>query len=112
MYDFKIHFTPVKPTTSLVCIKAVYVSGICIVAKNSKFGDFYFSKYIKSIQGKFKHVCGSVRYPYLNTQGKKVILQITNFPVYPSLDNIYQNSLGEIGLEFLQHITIKDVKHV
>lgn len=109
MYTFEIHFNQVKETTPLVCIQSVYVSNICIVAKNNKVGGFYFSKYITSKKGTFKHICGSVRYPHLNTESK-VILEIKNFPTYPSLDNPYQDSLGAKGLEFLQHIILKDIK--
>ena len=112
MYNFEIHFNQIKPTTPLVCIKAVYISGICVVAKNSKFGNFYFSKYIKKLKGKFKQTCGSNKYPYLNAENKKVVLQITNFPIYPVLDNVYQHSLGEKGIEFLQHITIKNIENI
>jgi hypothetical protein len=109
MYSFEIEFNRIKMDTELVAHQSIYVSGICILAKNNKFGGFYFSKYIKSKVGKFHNVCGSNRYPSLQPIKDKVLLKIEGFPRNPTIDNPYEKSLGESGLEYIKHIQIKNI---
>lgn len=100
MYSFQIEFQQYKQTNpTLENIQAVFVSGICIVSKNDKFGKFYFAKCVKNVSGRFKHVAGSERYPTLYPQTKSVVLTIKGFKKYPVLAvNEYQS-----------HIQIKNI---
>lgn len=109
MYSFEIEFNRIKRDNILYCHRAIYVSGICIVAKNDKFGNFYFSKYIKKRIGNFLNVCGSNQYPELCPAKNKVTLYIHNFPKFPTLNNPYEKSLGDSGWEFIEHIKIKNI---
>jgi hypothetical protein len=87
MYNFEIVFEKHKRTSpTLQDIQSIYVSGICICAKNNKFGKFYFNeRYIKNVSGKFYHVAGSVRYPILFPQSDKVVISVRDFPRKPDL---------------------------
>lgn len=109
MYSFEIEYNKVKIDIYLLEHQSLYVSGICIVAKNDKYGQFYFSKYIKEKEGMFRNVCGSNRYPSLQPRGSKVILKIEDFPKYPVINNPYEKSLREKGLEYIKHIMIKNI---
>lgn len=54
MCSFDIVFKKyIRTSPELQDIKSIYVSGICIMAKNSKVGDFYISKYIDNIEKQF-----------------------------------------------------------
>ncbi len=96
-YSFVIDFKKfVRKSPVLEDVQAIYVSGICIVAKNSKYGDFYKSKYVKEVKGKFAYGAGShsspILYPIKDTQ-----IIVHNFPKEPKLD------FDKIDIEFKSH---------
>jgi len=100
MYNFDIVFSEYQTkNVFLEDIQRLCVSGICIVAKNDKFGGFYFSKYIDKRIGNFRNVCGSNNYPTLKPQRKNVILHIKNFPHAPVLETT----------QYQPHIMIKNI---
>jgi hypothetical protein len=85
-YSFVINFRKyIRKIPQLEDVKAIYVSGVCIIAKNSKYGDFYKSKYVKQVKGKFAYGAGShaspILYPTKDTQ-----IIVHNFPKKPELD--------------------------
>jgi hypothetical protein len=98
-YNFEIHFERYQQTSCLNDVRAIYVSGICIAAKNQKFGKPYISKYVKNVLGAFLFVAGSERYPTLYPKNKAVVLTLEGFPHYPVLN----------VTEHQTHITIKNV---
>ncbi len=73
MYSFELHFESYKRLPGcLEDTRRVYVSNICIVAKNNKYHQFYFSDYVTKMKGKFEPVTGSHNYPQLsNTNAKE-----------------------------------------
>lgn len=85
-YSFEIHFDKYNRTTCLSDMRRIVVSGITIVAKNNKVGGLYFSKYVKSRNGNFSKVAGSIAYPILFTSCDKVVLKIEDFPKPPILE--------------------------
>lgn len=86
-YSFKLVFKKyLRKSPSLQDVRSIYVSDICIVAKNSKHGGFYFSKYVSKITGKFHYAAGSVRYPILFPIKDKVVIQVEGFPKKPILE--------------------------
>lgn len=96
-YNFKIVFKKYFRTSpTLQDVRSVYVSDICIVAKNSKHAQFYFSKYVSRLAGKFSNVAGSVRYPILYPIKNKVTIHVENFPKKPILEefNEHQNFIS------------------
>lgn len=98
MYSFDIVFSDYETqSVFLDDVQRVYVSGVCIIAKNQKFGGLYFSKYIAKRIGNFRYVCGSNNYPTLKAQGKQVTLHIKNFPHLPVLQTTQE------------HIAIKNI---
>lgn len=101
-YNFKIHVKPFKNTSPyLQEVRSIYVSGICIVAKNSKEGCFYYSKYAIKEQGNFHYVAGSIKYPALLPK-TRVIIKVTNFPRKPNL---------QLHLpEYKDYISISDIQ--
>lgn len=105
MYSFELHFAKHKPAWLLADTQALYVSGICLAAKNAKYGQFYFSKYIKSMKGTFAKVAGSHSYPMLFPNGNKVVLYVENFPKYPKL------IFNELETKWKTHITIENIQY-
>jgi hypothetical protein len=100
MYSFQIIFDQYTRTSPVLeDVRGVYVSGICIAAKNDKRGQIYISKHVKNVQGKFLYIAGSERYPILYPKSKSVILTVTGFPKFPIL----------LVNEYQGHITIKNV---
>lgn len=107
MYSFELHFESYSRNTSLTDTRRVYVSNICIVAKNNKYHQFYFSDYVTRMKGKFAPVAGSHSYPILMPRSKKVILYVENFPVEPKI-----NSFREICDKYiLPHLSIKNIQY-
>lgn len=89
-YSFKIVMT--RPTHISETTRSIYVSGVCIIAKNSKFsGALYQSKYIKKVWGKFRRVAGSNSYPVLSPLYEKATILVTNFPNNPKLETVKEN---------------------
>jgi hypothetical protein len=87
-YDFDVVFVQNKIESLYTDVtKSIYVSDICIVAKNQKVGGLYFSKYVDEKIGKFQHVAGSWNYPILYVSGgkvgDKVMLRVKDFPKKP-----------------------------
>lgn len=79
VFDIKKFYYPLETSS-------IYVSGICVIAKNSKFGDLYKSKYVNEIKGRICNIAGSHQYPIL-TSKKNLIIKINNFPKYPLLSD-------------------------
>lgn len=97
IYSFVIDFKKfVRKSPVLEDVQAIYVSGICIMAKNSKYGDIYKSKYVKEVKGKFAYSAGShsspILYPVKDTQ-----IFVHNFPKEPKLD------FSKYDIEFKSH---------
>jgi hypothetical protein len=116
MYNFIIEFNPYSRLNGgLNDTRTIYVSGICIVAKNQKFGKAYHSPYIKHMDGSFAKVAGSNSYPLLwpvvGPKKKKkrgtVTLHIKGFPRYPKFD-LDQKKCEE----YYPHITIKNITKI
>lgn len=83
MYNFDLVIDKYeRKWPALQDVQSVVVSGICLVAKNKKYGGFYYSKYIKNKRGNFLYGAGSHNWPILYTNGK-VILKVKDFPVEP-----------------------------
>lgn len=103
-YNFKIHVKPFKRTSPyLQDVKNIYVSGICIVAKNSKEGGFYYSEYATKEQGNFHNVAGSIKYPALLPK-TRVVIKVTNFPRKPNL---------QLDMpEYKDYISISDIQEI
>lgn len=96
-YSFEIDFKKFNRTNpTLEDVQAIYVSGICIMAKNSKYGNFYKSKYVKEVKGKFANGAGSHSYPILYpVKDTKIIVQ--DFPKEPKLD------FSEFDIKYKSH---------
>lgn len=100
-YNFKIVFKKYKRTSPILQdVRSIYVSDICVVAKNSKHGQFYFSKYVSHLSGRFFNVAGSVRYPILYPIKNKVTIHVENFPKKPILEEFD---------EYTDFISIEDI---
>lgn len=111
-YNFELTIKKYKRSNGcLEDIRAVYINGICIVAKNLKHGGFYFSSYIAKRDGKFFHVAGSVQYPILFPKTDEVVLKIEGFPQNPKKlflsPELYIEDVYRTGV-----VTISNVKEV
>lgn len=99
-YSFKITFNRYERRTCLSDVRTINVSGITLVAKNSKFGCIYRSDYVKFQKGKFYYTAGSNNYPILFPMSKKVELFVSGFPNYPQI------------IEQRDHISISDIQQL
>lgn len=91
-YSFKITVrkyerSPVKD------IRTVCINNITLVAKNSKFGGYYRSKYVKKQVGRFAYAAGSNAYPVLIPINEKVELYIVGFPSNPLSEEIMDDQV-------------------
>jgi len=66
-------------------MRTIYSDKICLVAKNSKFGDLYIHKSGKIIKGIFCNNAGSINYPILIPQSDEVHIRFENFPRLPNI---------------------------
>lgn len=104
-YSFKIQIKPFSVKSPyLETIRRIYVSNICIVAKNSKEGGIYLSNYAKIIQGRFFYVAGSVRYPILVPKGH-ITIKVKDFPFKPCFT---WNHMG--AKEYINYLSITDIQ--
>jgi hypothetical protein len=113
MYKCKLHIGKVTITAGLLeCVKAIYINNKCIVAKNNKFGNFYFSPYVKNITGKFEKVACSNSSPRLLAKTKEVILDLEGFNEIPKLNSHFHSSLIGFDEKYLSHIYITDIQKI
>lgn len=85
-YNFQITIKQYERSSpTLHDMRVVRATGICIVAKNSKFGGLYLHPKAKIVKGRFEHVAGSNSYPILYPKSKEVVIEVTDFERFPEI---------------------------
>ena len=105
-YSFDLHFNNPKSKSSLAIVSNIYINGVCIIAKNTRRGGLYISRYIENINGKFAYVAGSISTPMLYAEKGEIIIKVKDFPKNPQV--IFENEHVQDCLQefiFIKNIT-------